>query len=66
MDGPGDGGIFIIGLTSGLSLTEHVFPSIKISTTNGTCDRVVVGFLVAFSVVFPLKIFSADVAGIGL
>jgi hypothetical protein len=27
-------------------VTEHAFPSIKISTTNGTGDRVVVGFLV--------------------
>jgi hypothetical protein len=45
---------------------EHAFPSIKISTTNGTGDRVVVGFLVAFSVVCPLKLFSADVTGIGL
>jgi hypothetical protein len=32
-------------------VTEHAFPSIKILTTNGTGDRVVVGFLVAFSVV---------------
>jgi hypothetical protein len=32
------------------AVTEHAFPSIKISTTNGTGDRVVVGFLVAFSV----------------
>jgi hypothetical protein len=45
---------------------QHAFPSIKISTTNGTGDRVVVGFLVAFSVVCTLKLFSADVAGIGL
>jgi hypothetical protein len=29
-------------------VTEHVFPSIKILTTNGTGDRVVVGFLVPF------------------
>jgi hypothetical protein len=34
-------------------VTEHAFPSIKILTTNGTGDRVVVGFLVAFSVVCP-------------
>jgi hypothetical protein len=27
-------------------VTEHVFPSIKILSTNGTGDRVVVGFLV--------------------
>jgi hypothetical protein len=47
-------------------VTEHAFPSIKILTTNGTGDRVVVGFLVAFSVVCPLKLFSADVTGIGL
>ena len=47
-------------------VTEHAFPSIKILTTNGTGDRVVVGFLVAFSVVCPLKFFSADVTGIGL
>ena len=47
-------------------VTEHVFPSIKILTTNGTGDRVVVGFLVAFSVVCPLKLFSADVTGIGV
>jgi hypothetical protein len=47
-------------------VTEHAFPSIKISTTNGKGNRVVVGFLVAFSVVCPLKLFSADVAGIGL
>jgi hypothetical protein len=33
---------------------------------NGTGNRVVVGFLVAFSVVYPLKFFSADVTGIGL
>jgi hypothetical protein len=47
-------------------VTEHAFPSIKILTTNGTGDRVVVGFLVAFSVVCPLKLFSADGTGIGL
>jgi hypothetical protein len=47
-------------------VTEHVFPSIKILTTNGTGNRVVVGFLVAFSVVYLLKFFSADVTGIGL
>jgi hypothetical protein len=42
-------------------VTEHAFPSIKILTTNGTGDRVVVGFLVAFSVVCPLKFFSPSV-----
>ena len=47
-------------------MTEHAFPSIKILTTNGTGDRVVVVFLVAFSVVCPLKLFSTDGTEIGL
>jgi hypothetical protein len=42
------------------------FPSIKISTTNGAGDRVVVGFLVAFLSIGTAEFFSADVAGIGL
>jgi hypothetical protein len=45
---------------------EHAFPSIKILTTNGTSDRVVVGFLVALSVVCPLKLLLTHIAGIGL
>ena len=47
-------------------VTEHAFPSIKILTTNGTGDRVVVGFLVAFSVVCPLKLLPTHTTGIGL
>ena len=47
-------------------MTEHAFPSIKISTTNGTGDRVVVGFLVAFLSIGTAEFFSADVTGIGL
>jgi hypothetical protein len=44
----------------------HAFPSIKILTTNGTGNRVVVGFLVAFLSIGTAEFFSADVAGIGL
>ena len=44
---------------------EHVFSSIKILTTNGTCNCVVLGFLVAFSVVCPLKLLLTHIAGIG-
>ena len=47
-------------------VTEHAFPSIKILTTNGTGNRVVVGFLVAFLMIGTAEFFSADVAGIGL
>ena len=47
-------------------VTEHVFPSIKILTTNGTGNRVVVGFLVAFLVIETAEFFSADIAGMGL
>ena len=47
-------------------VTEHVFPSIKKLTTNGTGNRVVVGFLVAFLSIGTAEFFSADVAGIGL
>ena len=70
MNGPEDRGLFIIGLTSGSfvesPVTEHAFPSIKILTTNGTGDRVVVGFLVAFPSIGTAEFLSADVAGIGL
>ena len=45
-------------------MTEHAFPSIKILTTNGTGDRVVVGFLIAFSVVCPLKLIPTHITGI--
>jgi hypothetical protein len=48
------------------SVTEHVFSSIKILTTNGAGNRVVVGFLVAFSVVCPLKLLPTHIAGMGL
>jgi hypothetical protein len=47
-------------------VTEHVFPSIKKLTTNGTGNRVGVGFLVAFLMIGTAEFFSADVAGIGL
>ena len=47
-------------------MTEHVFISIKILTTNGTGNRVVVGFLVAFLSIGTAEFFSADVTGIGL
>jgi hypothetical protein len=47
-------------------VTEYAFPSIKISTTNGTGNRVIVGFLVAFSVVCPLKLLPTHITGIGL
>jgi hypothetical protein len=47
-------------------VTEQAFPSIKILTTNGTVNRVVVGFLVAFSVVCPLKLLPTHITGIGL
>jgi len=46
-------------------VTEHVFSSIKILTTIGTGNRVVVGFLVAFLSIATAEFFSADVAGIG-
>jgi hypothetical protein len=39
-------------------VTEHAFPSIKILTTNGTGDRVVVGFLVAFLSIGTAKIIT--------
>ena len=47
-------------------VTEYVFPSIKILTTHGTGDRVVVGFLVVFSVVCPLKLLPTHITGIGV
>ena len=47
-------------------MTENVFSSIKKLTTNGTGNRVVVGFLVAFLMVETVEFFTADVAGIGL
>ena len=47
-------------------MTEHAFPSIKILTTNGTGNCVVVGFLVAFRSIGTAEFFSEDVAGIGL
>jgi hypothetical protein len=47
-------------------VTEHIFSSIKILTTNGTGNCVVVGFLVAFSVVCPLKLLPTHIAGICL
>ena len=48
------------------SMTEHVFSSIKKLTTNGTGNRVVVRFLVAFLVIETAEFFSADIAGMGL
>jgi tRNA A22 N-methylase len=48
------------------SVTEHVFSSIKKLTTNGTGNRVVVRFLVAFLVIETAEFFSADIAGMGL
>jgi hypothetical protein len=47
-------------------VTENVFSSIKKLTTNGTGNRVVVGFLVAFLMIETVEFFTADVAGIGL
>ena len=47
-------------------MTENVFSSIKKLTTNGTGNRVVVGFLVAFLMIETVEFFTADVAGIGL
>jgi hypothetical protein len=49
-------------------VTEHVIPFIKIKklTTNGTGNRVVVRFLVAFLVIETAEFFSADIAGMGL
>ena len=47
-------------------MTEHAFPSIKILTTNGTGNYVVVGFLVECLMILTAEFFSADVAGIGL
>ena len=47
-------------------VTEHVCSSMKILTTNGTGNRVVVGFLVAFLIIGTAEFVSADVAGIGL
>ena len=46
--------------------TEHAFLSLKILTTNGTGNRIVVGFLVAFLVIGTAEFFSADVAGISV
>jgi hypothetical protein len=70
LDGPcsGEAGLWtsIHGLTSGISVTEHVFPSITKLTTNGTGKCVVVGFLVAFLIIRTAELFSADVAGLGL
>jgi hypothetical protein len=40
--------------------------AIKLLTTNGTGNCVVVGFLVAFLIIGTAEFFSADVAGIGL
>ena len=47
-------------------VTEHVFSSIKILTTNGTGNCVVGGFLVAFLIIGTAEFFSIDVAGISL
>jgi hypothetical protein len=47
-------------------VTEHVFSSIKILTTNRTGNRIVVGFLVAFLIIGTAEFFSADVAEIGV
>ena len=47
-------------------VTEHAFSSIKILTTNGTGNCVVVGFLVACLIIGTAEFFSADVAGICL
>ena len=49
-----------------IPVTEHVFPSIKILTTNERGNRVVVGFLVAFLSIGTAEFFSADITGIGL
>ena len=48
------------------SVTEHVFPSIKTITTNGTGKYVVVGFLVAFLSIGTAEFLSVNVVGIGL
>jgi hypothetical protein len=48
------------------SVTEHAFLSIKILITNGTGNRIVAGFLVAFLIIGTGEFFSADVAGIGV
>ena len=48
------------------SVREHVFPSIKNMTTNGTGNCAAVGFLVAFLIIGTAEFFSTDVAGIGL
>ena len=47
------------------SVREHVFPSIKKMTTNGTGNCAAVGFLVAFLIIGTAEFFSTDVAGIG-
>jgi hypothetical protein len=47
-------------------VTDHVFSSIKKFTSNGTGNRIVVGFLVAFLIIETAEFFSADVAGIGV
>ena len=47
-------------------MTEHVFSSIKKLTTNGTGNRIVVGFLVAFLIIGTAEFLSADVAVIGV
>ena len=48
------------------SVTDHAFLSIKILITNGTGNRIVAGFLVAFLIIGTGEFFSADVAGIGV
>jgi hypothetical protein len=45
---------------------EHAFPSIRILTANGTGNRLVVGFLMAFLVIGTAELCSADVTDIGL
>ena len=47
-------------------MTEHVFSSIKILTTNRTGNRIVVGFLMGFLIIGTAEFFSADVAEIGV
>ena len=47
-------------------MREHVFPSIKKMTTNGTDICAAVGFLVAFLIIGTAELFSTDVAGVGL
>jgi hypothetical protein len=40
------------------SVREHVFPSIKKMTTNGTGNCAAVGFLVAFLIIGTAEFFS--------